>query len=89
MIKGHYHFVAAELGTGAVSKDGSEFTIEFETESERLWVTLPSATLERLKALSNELHVLSIDAKNGTASRWHVPQKSLETTGGSSDQNSN
>ncbi len=80
MEKTLYQFVADDIGGGAVAKDGSDITIEFESDNERLWVTIPSELIERLKSVTHDLHILSADARTGwpvsgtwDASRWTGP----------------
>ena len=57
----------------AVSKDGSEVTIEFEGGGSLLWVTLPSSLVPQMQMIVRELDALAIDARNGVARQWHLP----------------
>jgi hypothetical protein len=65
-------FDADELTGGAVSKDGASAVIELVNDEQRLWVSLPIASLKGLSALCSDLQALGLDAKNGVANQWHV-----------------
>ena len=66
-------FVAESIGGCAVSKDGSEVTIEFEGGGSLLWVTLRSSLVPQMQMIVRELDALAIDARNGVARQWHLP----------------
>jgi len=72
MEKPTFQFVAAAVGGGAVARDGHEIMLEFESDGERLWLSLPSAVLPQLAQLTRALDALSADARNGVANCWHA-----------------
>ena len=72
MADARYQFVAESLGSGAVSGDGYEITIEFEGGGELIWITMPTDLLEPLTDLAARLRPMATAAKNGTATVWHA-----------------
>jgi hypothetical protein len=66
-------FVVESIGGCAVSKDGSEVTIEFEGGGSLLWVTLPASLLPQMQMITRQLDAMATDARNGVAKQWHLP----------------
>ena len=60
-----YQFIAESLGSGAVSRDGYEISIEFEGGGELIWLTMPADLLGPLTDLAARLRPMSTAAKNG------------------------
>lgn len=60
-------FVAERLGAGAISRDGSIVTIEFEGDDDRIWLTLPAFMLPQLQSVVRELDAITIEARNDFA----------------------
>jgi hypothetical protein len=57
-----FRFEAGRIGQAAISKDGSEFVLEFKAGEQRLWVTLPMSALSRVEEVVREVRRLSSDA---------------------------